>query len=131
VPIEKNNQISSLTNFARNIGGSAGTALLKTFISRTSQTHQQALSAKAAPGNLAYSYYLDGIRSILISRGIPAAQAGQMAVGQAYREMGLQASMLSYHNAFVVLSAMLFCLVPLPFVMRLPKKRPAAGAMGH
>jgi DHA2 family multidrug resistance protein len=54
-----------------------------------------------------------------------------MAVGQAYREMQLQASMLSYHNAFVVLSGMIFCLVPLPFVMRLPKKRTAAGAAGH
>jgi DHA2 family multidrug resistance protein len=39
--------------------------------------------------------------------------------------------MLSYHNAFVVLSGMLFCLVPLPFVMRLPKKRSTAAAGGH
>src|SRR3984885_752830 len=68
VPIEKNNQISSLSNFARNIGGSAGTALLTTFISRTSQTHQQSLSANAIPGSVGFSLYLDGIRSILISR---------------------------------------------------------------
>ena len=31
VPATKNNQISSLSNFARNLGGSAGTALLTTF----------------------------------------------------------------------------------------------------
>jgi MFS transporter, DHA2 family, multidrug resistance protein len=133
VPIEKNNQISSLSNFARNIGGSAGTALLTTFISRTSQTHQQSLGANAAPGSIAFSIYLDGIRAVLITRGVPAVQATQMAVGEAYREMQLQASMLSYHNAFVVLSAMLFCLVPLPFVMRLPKRRAkdAPEAAGH
>jgi DHA2 family multidrug resistance protein len=133
VPIEKNNQISSLSNFARNIGGSAGTALLTTFIARTSQVHQQVLALKAAPGNLAYLNYTDGIKSLLISRGVSAGQASQMAVGQAYREMQLQASMLSYHNAFVVLSAAIFCLVPLPFVMRLPKKRPgqATEAAGH
>jgi MFS transporter, DHA2 family, multidrug resistance protein len=133
VPIEKNNQISSLSNFARNIGGSAGTALLTTFISRTSQTHQLTLGASANAGSLGYSLYLDAIRSILISRGISAAQVTQMAIGQAYREMQLQASMLSYHNAFVVLSGMLFCLVPLPFVMRLPKRRPGAAAepAGH
>ena len=54
-------------------------------------------------------------------------------VGQAYREMQLQASMLSYHNAFVVLSVLIFVLVPLPFVMRLPKARPKAApeAAGH
>ena len=41
--------------------------------------------------------------------------------------------MLSYKNAFVVLSTLLFCLVPLPFIMRLPKKRvkPDPEAMGH
>jgi DHA2 family multidrug resistance protein len=133
VPIEKNNQISSLSNFARNIGGSAGTALLTTFIARTSQTHQQSLGAHSGSGNLGYTLYLNSIQSILISRGVSAAQAAQMAVGEAYREMQLQASMLSYHNAFVVLAAAIFCLVPLPFVMRLPKARPKAApeAAGH
>lgn len=132
VPIEKNNQISSLSNFARNIGGSAGTALLTTFIARTAQTHQQSLGAKAIPGSAAWSYYIDSFRSMFVGRGIPAAQAGQMAVGQAYREMQLQASMLSYHNAFAVLATIILFLVPLPFVMRLPKKRPArAGGGGH
>ena len=134
VPIEKNNQISSLTNFARNIGGSAGTALLTTFIARTAQTHQQELGSNAFPGSIAYSYYIDQIRSLLMTRGLSAAQAAQLAVGNAYREMQLQASMLSYHNAFAVLATMILVLVPLPFVMRLPKKRPgqpAAEAGGH
>ena len=132
VPLEKSNQISSLSNFARNIGGSAGTALLTTFIARTSQTHQQTLGAHAVPDSPAFSLYVDDIRRILISQGISAAQATQMAIGEAYRELQLQSSMLSYHNAFVVLSAMLFCLVPLPFVMRLPKQRPkAAPEAGH
>lgn len=133
VPIEKNNQISSLSNFARNIGGSAGTALLTTFIARTSQIHHQALVAHADPGGVGFSFYVDRIRSILVSRGIPVAQATPLAIGQAYRETQLQASMLSYHNAFVVLAVLIFCLVPLPFVMRLPKKRPKAAleAAGH
>jgi DHA2 family multidrug resistance protein len=40
-PATKSNQISSLSNFARNLGGSAGTALLTTFLARTAQVHQQ------------------------------------------------------------------------------------------
>ncbi len=133
VPIEKNNQISSLSNFARNIGGSAGTALLTTFIARTSQTHQQALAAHSGPGSIGFSFYVNSIKAILISRGVPASQATQLAIGQAYRELQLQASMLSYHNAFFVLAVMIFCLVPLPFVMRLPKRGPKAPpeAAGH
>ena len=39
VPREKNNQISALSNFSRNLGGSFGTAMLTTFLERTAQTH--------------------------------------------------------------------------------------------
>jgi len=55
------------------------------------------------------------------------------AVGRAYQEMARQAAMLSYKNAFFVLSVIILCLVPLPFVMRLPDKKMKADpeAMGH
>ena len=133
VPPEKSNQISSLSNFARNIGGSAGTALLTTFIARTAQTHQQALGANAIRGSVAYQFFTDRVRGILGSQGVPTAQAMQTTVAMAYRQMQLQATMLSYQNAFVVLSALLFILVPLPFLMRLPKKRTKAPdePIGH
>jgi DHA2 family multidrug resistance protein len=133
VPLEKNNQISSLSNFARNIGGSAGTALLTTFIARTAQTHQQALGANVVANTVGYNFYIDRIEGLLVAQGMSSAQAAQAAIGEAYPQMQLQATMLSYHNAFVVLSALLFFLVPLPFLMRLPKKRekPSAESMGH
>ena len=132
VPPEKSNQISSLSNFARNIGGSAGTALLTTFIARTSQTHQQVLGSNAVRQDVAYQFYIGRVRDMLVSGGLSSAQAAQTAVGYAYREMQAQATMLSYKNAFVVLSALLFCLVPLPFLMRLPKRRAKpAPAMEH
>jgi DHA2 family multidrug resistance protein len=127
VPIEKNNQISSLSNFARNIGGSAGTALLTTFIARTSQVHQQSLGANIASNSVGYQNYVDRLRGMLWSHGMPVAQAGQTATGVAYRQLELQATMLSYHNAFFVLSVLLFVLTPLPFLMRLPKKRVKAA----
>jgi hypothetical protein len=57
----------------------------------------------------------------------PAA-AGQVAVGQAYQMMLRQASMLSYKNAFTVLGCVVMLLSPLPFLMRLPPKRPAKPA---
>jgi DHA2 family multidrug resistance protein len=133
VPLDKTNQISSLSNFARNIGGSAGTALLTTFIARTSQTHQQTLGANVIPGSVPYNLYMNQIQKALVQGGMASAQAASAAVAYAYRQMQLQATMLSYKNAFVVLSSLLLWLVPLPFVMRLPKKRekPSAEAMGH
>ena len=133
VPLEKGNQISSLSNFARNIGGSAGTALLTTFIARTSQVHQLALGANLTSTSVSYSLFQEQIRGVLGARGISAAQISQLAIARAYQQMQSQATMLSYKNAFVVLAGMLFCLAPLPFLMRLPKRqqKPSPEAAGH
>jgi DHA2 family multidrug resistance protein len=131
VPRTKMNQISSLSNFARNLGGSVGTALLTTFLARTAQTHQQTLAANAVAGSPAYNGYLAQIAAMLRGQGMPAAQAMQSAIGYAYQQMLRQASMLSYKNAFALMSAAILCLTPLPFVMRLPSKaqKPAPEEM--
>ncbi len=120
VPRSKSNQISSLSNFARNMGGSAGTALLTTFIARTAQTHQVQLAANVVPGTAPYVAYLASLTSMLRSAGVSTAQATNLAVGYAYQQMLRQASMLSYKNSFAVLAAAIACLTPLPFLMRLP-----------
>ena len=134
VPRSKSNQISSLSNFARNLGGSAGTALLTTFLARTTQTHQQELATHTGPGSVGYVRYLASIAGMLQSHGVSVAQSTQLAVGYAYQQMIRQASMLAYQNAFLVLSVVILCLTPLPFLMRLPKKTqapPPEEAMGH
>jgi DHA2 family multidrug resistance protein len=132
VPADKTNQISSLSNFARNLGGSMGTALLTTFISRSAQVHQAALAAHVIPGSVPYRQYMSRITSMLMSQGVSAASATQLAIGEAYQQMLRQSSMLSYQNAFFILSVVICALIPLPFVMRLPDKRvkPDPEAMG-
>ena len=133
VPPQKMNQISSLSNFARNLGGSAGTALLTTYLARSAQVHQANLAAHAVPGSVPYEQYLSSIKNILITNGMSSAQAAQMAVGQAYQQMLRQASMLGYKNAFFILSIVVFCLSPLVFLMRLPSRaaKPSPEAAGH
>jgi DHA2 family multidrug resistance protein len=133
VPRDKNNQIASFSNFARNMGGSVGTAMLTTFLQRTQQTHQAVLGTHVIPGSAAYSGFIDATKSALMKLGHSADSAAQMAMGQAYQTMLRQASMLSYQNAFWWLSVIVLCLVPLPFVMRKPPKAKGAPqeAMGH
>ncbi len=123
VPREKSNQISSFSNFARNIGGSAGTAMLTTFLQRTAQTHQASLGANAVAGGMAYTRYVASTQAALMGLGQGAAQASQAAAGRAYQALLRQASMLSYQNAFWLLSVLMACLVPLPFIMRKPPPR--------
>jgi DHA2 family multidrug resistance protein len=127
VPREKNNQISSFSNFARNIGGSAGTAMLTTFLQRTAQTHQQTLGANAVLGGMAYAQYVDRTKAALMGLGEGSVQASQSAAARAYVVLGRQANMLSYQNAFWVLSVLMACLVPLPFIMRKPPPRGRAA----
>ena len=122
VPRSKSNQISSLSNFSRNLGGSMGTALLTTFLARTAQTHQQQLAANVVPGSAQYTLYLSSVANALRQGGMSAAQSAQLAVGFAYQQMLRQASMLAYKNAFAVLAITILCLTPLPFLMRLPTK---------
>ena len=133
VPTNKMNQISSLSNFARNLGGSAGTALLTTFLARSAQVHQQHLAANTGPGSYGYQQYTGALSQAAQAHGMPAAQAGQFAVGYAYQQMLRQASMLGYKNAFAILATVIACLLPLPFIMRLPKKteKPSPEAAGH
>jgi DHA2 family multidrug resistance protein len=71
---------------------------------------------------------------MMMAQGMSAANASQMAIGQAYQQMLRQASMLSYKNAFAILAGMIFLLAPLPFIMRLPTKtaKPDSEALsGH
>jgi DHA2 family multidrug resistance protein len=133
VPKGKNNQISSFSNFARNFGGSMGTALLTTFLVRTQQTHQSSLSANFIPGSFGYENFMAQARNAFIAAGQSAAQAKAAATGYAYQQLLRQASMLSYQNAFWVLSIVAALLVPWPFIMRRPPKRKKAPdeAMGH
>jgi DHA2 family multidrug resistance protein len=76
---------------------------------------------------------MDRMKEMLMRNGMSAASASQMAMGRAYQEMLRQASMLSYKNAFFILSCVILCLAPLPFIMRLPSKtaKPDPEAMGH
>jgi MFS transporter, DHA2 family, multidrug resistance protein len=133
VPRDKNNQISSFSNFARNLGGSVGTAMLTTFIERTQQTHQTTLSAGIVAGSPAYTHFHDTTKAALMHLGQDADTASRLATGQAWQTMLRQASMLSYQNAFWVLSVTIACLIPLPFIMRKPPKMTSAPqeAAGH
>ena len=122
VPRNKNNQISSFSNFARNIGGSVGTALLTTFLQRTQQTHIQSLGAHAVAGGYQYSHFVETTKNALMQMGVGADSAARIAMGDAWQMLNLQATMLSYQNAFWGLSLIVACLVPLPFVMRRPAR---------
>jgi DHA2 family multidrug resistance protein len=119
VPRDKSNQISSLSNFARNMGGSAGTALLTTYLARSAQVHQLNLASNLSAGSLAVAAQIRRF-AMLTHSTVAAAQFPAMA--QIYGQMQRQAMMLAYKNAFAILAATVALLSPLVWIMRLPPK---------
>lgn len=119
VPREKSNQISSLSNFARNMGGSAGTALLTTYLARSAQVHQMNLASNLYAGSAAV---MSQVKRFAMLTHSTVAVAQFPALAQIYGQMVRQATMLAYKNAFAILSLVVLMLSPLVWIMRLPPK---------
>ena len=119
VPREKSNQISALSNFARNMGGSAGTALLTTFLARSSQINQLSLASNISSGGYAISAFVSQFAS---ATHTALAAATPIAMAQVYGQLQRQALMLAYKNAFVILSGTVLLLSPLVWIMRVGPK---------
>jgi DHA2 family multidrug resistance protein len=123
VPREKSNQVSGLSNFSRNLGGSIGTSLLSTFLARQNQIHQTTLASHTDPSNPGYVSMLNSLTSVYVSQGFDAVTAAQKALTTIYGSMRAQAGAMSFENAFWCMSLLIGCLVPLPFIMRRPPKQ--------
>ncbi len=120
VPREKSNQISALSNFARNIGGSAGTALLTTFLARSQQVQQLNLASNLGPSSYAV---MAEIRNYATAAHTSLSEARSAALASIYGQMQRQAGMLAYRNAFAILAFTVVLLSPLVWIMRLPAKK--------
>jgi DHA2 family multidrug resistance protein len=122
IPMTKNNQISSLSNFARNLGGSVGVSLLMTFLTRQTQIHQSNLAAHVTAGSPQFQQLAGGIGGYMATQGAGHAQATGAAYGTVMRMLMAQASTLAFVNAFWIVSVVVLCLVPLPFLLKRPAK---------
>jgi DHA2 family multidrug resistance protein len=131
VPREKNNQVSGLSNFARNLGGSIGTSLLSTFLARQNQIHQLNFAAHTSQGDRNFAQWIGGMKAVFLAQGYDAVTATQKALALAYGAVQAQASTLSFENSFWVMSLVVAALIPLPMIMRRPKPGEKQPSMGH
>jgi DHA2 family multidrug resistance protein len=127
----ENNQASALMNVSRNLGGTLGISFAQTMLARQAQIHQAQYVETLNPLNPNYNAAISGISHGLISRGVPAAEAGKVAGALLYRTLGRQASMLSYIDVFHVMMWMVFLCVPLVLLMRAPKPGAAPAEAAH
>jgi MFS transporter, DHA2 family, multidrug resistance protein len=99
---EKTNAAAGLMNFMRNIGQSVGTSAVTTLIARRSQYHQSVLAGFTDSGR--FHNALAALSSGLTHAGLSAHAAQQQALGRLYALVQSQAAVLSYVDAYWLLS---------------------------
>jgi len=131
VPQEKYNEVSGMSALMRNLGGSVGISFVTTMLVRLTQTHLAMLNAHTVTGNGPFDALRSGLAGALMKRGVgsmPDAmdQAGAQIFGMAQ----LQARLLAYVDVVWIMVALTAILIPLPFLMKRPKKLGPAP-VGH
>ncbi len=124
VPQAQNNDVSGLSNLARNVGGSVGTSFVATMLARRSQAHQSVLARNLTNGDPAFQERIHSLSSFLRGHTGSGSSSDTIAAAQGniYNQVHAQASMLAYLDIMSVL--MVFCLavVPLVWVVGKPAK---------
>ncbi|MGH8013351.1 MAG: DHA2 family efflux MFS transporter permease subunit [Candidatus Binataceae bacterium] len=117
IPGDHNDDVSSMINLARNIGGSVGIALTSTLVSRRTQFHQHNLVAYVTS-------YDSNVRALnhhlghLLSRGGLGVAGSHQAVVQLYGALRAEAAMMAYNDAFFMMAMLCAAMVPIALLMK-------------
>ena len=125
VPPEKGDSVSGIINFMRNIGGSIGTSVVGTMITRRSQYHQQILVGHITPDSAAFRGSLHGLTSSIRHSGLGGVDANNQAIARYYGLVNQQAHTLSFMDTFWVLAVLCAIMFVLAFFLK--KNDPGAG----
>jgi DHA2 family multidrug resistance protein len=131
IPREKNNQISSMNSFVRNIGASIGIALISASISRVGTMHRVYLIGQTTPGSSAFENLRGGLTQTLQDKGANHVDATRQAYGMIANMIQRQATTMAYVDVLGFLALMVICLVPLVSIMRKPKTGTTDQAPAH
>ena len=108
IPPAISGQASGLFNMTRNLGGSVGTAMLATIISRRSEFHGEMIGAAAASTDPAALKFLKDMQAYFLQHGVPdPARALHQAEILLARLAQKQALVMGYSDAFYVMGWML------------------------
>lgn len=128
----ENNDVAGLTNLARNIGGSVGTAFVATMLSRGAQTHEAIMVRNLTPDSPGFQAQVNALKHSFggggngDGPGFGGGSGGGIHQAQAfiYNQLHRQSAMLAYMDIILVLGV--FCALMVPLVMLIGKIKPAA-----
>jgi DHA2 family multidrug resistance protein len=124
IPPEKNNQVSGLINFVRNIGGSILISLTNALVTERAQFHQDVLGKRTSLADPIFQQKVDALRNTFDVTG-GKANGLHLAQGQLYQQLQAQTQALAYVDVYYVLAFAAVLMVPLAFL--LDRNRPGGG----
>jgi MFS transporter, DHA2 family, multidrug resistance protein len=122
IPPGKNNNVSGMTNLARNIGGSVGISFVTTLLARRGQFHQNRLAAHTSNYDPAFQSRIANLTQTFKAAGYDASHAMQMAYDRVYGALQAQANMLAYIDTIYIFAIAAILMAPLAFLMKRPQK---------
>jgi DHA2 family multidrug resistance protein len=126
---EKMGNATSIFNLMRNIGGSFGIAIMTTLLARRTQLHQVRLIENVTYGDLETRKLLTGLQAWFHSQGADAVTANRKALGAIYGLVQRHASMLSFVEAFWIMSIMFLAMLPFLLLLRYRPHEPTPEAV--
>jgi DHA2 family multidrug resistance protein len=129
----ENNDVSGLTNLARNIGGSCGTAFMATMLTRRTAAHENSMTRNLTSGNPAFMNQIAKLKGMFggHSSGNPMIGSGShTAQAYIYNQLHRQAAMLAYLDIIQYMAIFCAFMLPLLFFIPRPPKHASASA-GH
>ncbi|HEX3376953.1 MAG TPA: DHA2 family efflux MFS transporter permease subunit [Candidatus Acidoferrales bacterium] len=125
IPPEKNNAVSGIVNFMRNMGSSVGTSIVTTLLARRAQFHQEILIDHTVAGNPRLQGAVDGLSQRLAQAGLDRHSAVATAYARIYQSVQAQASANAYIDTFMVLAIGSLIMFFLSFFLK--KNDPGGG----
>ena len=133
----ESNDVSGLTNLARNIGGSAGTAFMATMLTRRTAAHENAMSRFFTSTSQAFVTQTKAFAGMFqAGNGTGPAgggpSEGALHAGRAYiyNQLHRQSATLAYVDIIEYLA--FFCALMIPLLFFIPRPpRNAAASAGH
>lgn len=107
----------ALTNMLRQLGGAFGIAMMNTFVTQRFATHRTDLITNTAGNDPEMMQRLTSSTQLFLSKGFNSLDAQQMAYRSIDNTITRQSFLLSYLDAFLLIS--LFFIVTLPFLLML------------
>ncbi len=119
---EEMGNATAMFNLLRNLGASFGVAIVTTILVRRAQFHQVHLVEHLTPFDRSFQLAVPQISQILQDKGFISSPPNQGSLSVIYSQLIKQATMMSFNDAFYLLSVMMMLILPLVLLMEKEKE---------